>query len=70
MRAFRSEEHLQRWIEAGNPEGETLTLPQQWELAGRWFAGRHLPSWRKRSAEGAEAIFRSVGLSSGFWSMT
>jgi hypothetical protein len=68
MLLFRSEEHLARWLEApGHPRGETLTLGQQWELAKRWFAGRHLPTWQRRSAVEAEEVFRSVGLTGDFW---
>jgi hypothetical protein len=47
-----------------------MTLEQQWELAQRWFAGRHLPSWEPRSKEEAEQVFASVGLTSDFWSLT
>jgi hypothetical protein len=70
MLLFRSEEHLERWLESpAHPRGETMTLQQQWELAKRWFAGRHLREWRKRDAAQAEDVFRSVGLTSNFWSL-
>ena len=68
MLLFRSEEHLERWLlSPAHPRGETLGLDRQWELARRWFAGRHLPGWRKRTAAQAEEVFRSVGLTSDFW---
>ena len=71
MLLFRSEEHLRRWLEdPARPRGESLTLEQQWDLARHWFAGRHLPEWRKRSAAEAEAVFRGVGLTSDFWSLS
>jgi hypothetical protein len=70
MLLFRSEEHLERWIAAGHPRGERLTLHQQWELARLWFAGRHRPEWSKRTASQAEDVFRQVGLSGDFWRLT
>ena len=70
MLLFRSEEHLSEWLAApGHPRGESLSLAQQWELARTWFAGRHLPTWRRRDAAEAEVVFRSVGLTSAFWSL-
>jgi hypothetical protein len=68
MLIFRSEEHLGAWVEKGNPRGETLTSSQQWDLARRWFRGRHLPDWERRTPAEAEEIFASVGLTSDFWS--
>lgn len=67
MLLFRSEEHLGRWLSLGHPAGEKLTLDQQWELALRWFAGRHLPGWQRRTPAEAQRVFASVGLSSDFW---
>ena len=67
MRVFRSEDHVRRWLRAGNPVGETMSLDRQWSLAKQWFAGRDHPSWKKRSPEEAEAVFRRVGLESDFW---
>ena len=71
MLLFRSDEHLEAWLAVGDrPEGERLKLDQQWELAKRWFVGRHLRSWKKRTAAEAEGVFRSVGLTSNFWSLS
>lgn len=67
MLLFRSEEHVERWVARGRPRGATLTLEQQWRLARSWFAGRHLPEWRKRTASDAEEVFRSAGLTGDFW---
>lgn len=69
MRLFRSEEHLDVWIANGNPCGESMSIGQQWDLARLWFCGRHLPSWKKRSPDEAEALFNSLGLISDFWSL-
>jgi len=71
MLVFRSEDHLENWL--SNPErphGERMTVGQQWELAEKWFLGRDRPEWTKRSAEEAERVFRSVGLTSDFWKLT
>jgi hypothetical protein len=70
MLIFRSEDHLERWLAADNPRGETMSLDRQWELARRWFAGRNLRDWRRRTAAEAEALFRNVGLTSDFWSLS
>lgn len=71
MLLFRSEEHLDRWLEdPSRPRGERLTLEQQWDLARSWFAGRHRPEWKKRSADEAESVFRGAGLTSDFWRLT
>ena len=71
MLLFRSEEHLARWLQdPSHPKGGSLSLEQQWELARRWFDGRHRPEWRRRTAEEAEAVFRAVGLTSDFWRLT
>ena len=71
MLAFRSEGHLNLWLEnASHPSGESFSLAQQWDLARTWFAGRHLPGWHKRTAEEAEGVFRDAGLTSDFWKLT
>jgi Alkylmercury lyase len=71
MLAFRSEEHLERWLSSGrNPSGETMSLKRQWQLAQRWFAGRHKPDWKRRDADEVEAVFGSVGLTSDFWKLS
>ena len=68
MLVFRSEEHVDRWIAAGHPQGERMTMQQQWTLAQRWFKGRNRPEWNKRTPKEAEEVLRSVGLMSDFWS--
>ncbi len=71
MLLFRSEEHLERWIESDNrPIGETLTVEQQWKLATRWFAGRDSLGWHKWTSSEAEEVFRSADLTSEFWSLS
>ena len=71
MLLFRSEEHVDVWYRArGIPRGASLTLEQQWELARIWYADRLSPVWRRRTAEEAEAVFASIGLTGDFWRLT
>lgn len=70
MLLFRSEEHLGAWVSADNPAGERMSIDQQWDLARSWFEGRHRPGWRRRTPAEAEAVLRSVGLTSAFWQLT
>jgi hypothetical protein len=71
MLLFRSEEHMAAWYRARRiPTGGTLTLEQQWELARIWYADRMSPGWRRRTADEAEAVFASLGLSGDFWRLT
>jgi len=71
MLLFRSEGHINRWIEAsGNPRGATMTVHQQWELARAWYADRGSPDWRRRSPDQAQAVFERIGLTGDFWRLT
>ncbi len=68
MLLFRSEEGVDAWCAAtGEPRGETVPLAQVWELARAWYGDRLAPDFRGRTAEQAEQIFQSVGLTSTFW---
>ncbi len=68
MLLFRSEVDIDGWCAAtGEPRGETVPLPQVWELAQAWYGDRLSADFRGRTAEQAEAIFRQVGLTSAFW---
>jgi hypothetical protein len=71
MLLFRSEEHVRNWYrERGIPTGATFDLDRQWQLARIWYAERLSPDWRRRTAEEAEAVFESVGLTGDFWRLT
>ncbi len=59
MLLFRSEEHVER---SGKPRGASMTPEQMWRLADTWYHDRDDPSWRRRSAEEAEAVFAEIGL--------
>jgi hypothetical protein len=68
MLAFRSEAHVQRWLEQrGLERGAVFSLEQLWRLAGAWYADRLAPDWRRRTPEEAESLFASLGLTGDFW---
>ncbi len=70
MLAFRSEGHVQAWLErTGEPFGALIDFETMWRLARLWYAGRMDEAWRGRSAEEAEAVFRACGLEGEFWRM-
>ena len=64
MLLFRAEEHVER---AGQPRGAVFTPDQMWRLADIWYHDRADPSWRRKTAEEAEAIFAEIGLTGDFW---
>jgi hypothetical protein len=71
MLLFRSEEHIDRWTETRKaPRGATLSMQQLWGLASVWYHDRLSPSWRRRTAEEAEEVFESLGLTGDFWTLT
>jgi hypothetical protein len=64
MLLFRDEGHVER---SGLQRGATMTTNQMWRLADVWYRDRADPSWRRRSADEAEAVFTSIGLTGDFW---
>ena len=44
-----------------------MTVDQQWQLARRWFTGRDLPGWTRRSPAEAQEVLGQVGLTGEFW---
>jgi hypothetical protein len=70
MLLFRSEEHLERWLDQRDrTHGATMSLAQQRELGTRWYENRLAEDWKKRSPEEAQAILEKVGLSGPFWQL-
>jgi hypothetical protein len=68
---LRSEEHLERWLDAGVREpGENLSAPKLNELARRWWWTRVEPDWRPRPAAQSQAILDDLGLTGEFWRLT
>lgn len=64
MLLFRDEEHIDR---SANTRGATMTPEQLWRLADVWYRDRDDPSWRRRTADEAEAVFAKIGLTGDFW---
>ncbi|HEX9076442.1 MAG TPA: hypothetical protein VF932_11725 [Anaerolineae bacterium] len=71
MLLFRSEEHLQTWLEDWHlPRGAIFSLDQCWRLAQAWYgADRRESQWRRKTAEEAEALFADLGLTASFWKL-
>ena len=66
MNLFRSEEHIDRWINGRRP-GETLTVTRLCDLAHSWWGDRLDSRWRPHTREHNQAILDSVGLTGPFW---
>ena len=71
MLLFRSEEHLQRWLDQrGYQQGAVMSLAQIWGLAQAWYRDRLNADWRRRTPAEAEAVFESLGLTGDFWRLS
>ena len=67
---LRSEEHLDRWLDAsGFPAGATFAVGTLNELAGRWWRSRLEPDWRPRTAAESQRILDELGLTGPFWQL-
>ena len=65
---LRSEEHVQRWLDAkGYEAGATLPATTMNELATRWWGSRLDSDWRPRTVEESQAILDGLGLVGEFW---
>ena len=65
---LRSEEHLERWLDAnGWGPGASMSATTLNELARRWWWTRLEQDWRPRTAEESQAILDEVGLTGDFW---
>ena len=69
MLVFRSEDHIKKWCKDWRfAQGAVMGLGQCWRLAQAWYSpDRRDPAWRRFTAEEAQNIFRSVGLTGEFW---
>ena len=71
MLAFRSEEHVTRWCEQRRSgRGEVFSIEQTWGLGRAWYEDKLSPTWRRRTADEAEGLFASLGLTSDFWRLS
>lgn len=68
MLFFRSEADVLEWKRAREVQtGESFSREQLWTLAKAWYGNRLDVNFHGRSPEQAQAIFREVGFTSGFW---
>jgi hypothetical protein len=66
MNLFRSEEHVERWLEGRSP-GTTIPVSTLARLADAWWSDRLSPGWRPRSRAESQAILDGIGLTGSFW---
>ena len=66
MNLFRSEAHIDRWLNGRRP-GATLSATRLCDLAHAWWGDRLDPDWRPHSRDENQAILLSVGLTDPFW---
>jgi hypothetical protein len=66
MNLFRSEEHIDRWLD-GRAPGVTITVTKLSELAHAWWRDRLAPDWRPHTREQNQAILDRLGLGGEFW---
>ena len=66
MPLFRSEEHVDRWLD-GRAPGATLPVAQLCALAHAWWGDRLAPDWRPHTREENQAILERLGLTGAFW---
>ena len=66
MNLFRSEEHVDRWLEGRRP-GATIPVTTLAALAEAWWSNRLSPDWRPRTRAESQAILDGLGLTGAFW---
>ena len=70
MLIFRSEEHVDRWLEARDlPRGALLTPRVAWLLAKEWYKDKLHAQWRRHTLEETEELFRTLQLNGEFWTL-
>lgn len=71
MLLFRSEEHLDRWLDArGDERGGMMDVATAWRLADAWYRDRMDPGWSRPPIDQIETLFASLGLTGDFWELT
>jgi hypothetical protein len=66
MHLFRSEEHIDRWLD-GRAPGATITVSKLSELAHAWWGDRLVPDWRPHTRDENQGILERLGLTGEFW---
>jgi hypothetical protein len=68
MNLFRSEEHIERWLN-GRAPGATIPVGKLSELAHAWWSDRLAADWRPHTREQNQAILDRLGLTDDFWKL-
>jgi hypothetical protein len=66
MLLFRSEDHVNHWLDGREP-GATIPITKLAELAAAWWDDRLSPGWRPHTREQNQAILDRLGLGGPFW---
>jgi hypothetical protein len=70
MNLFRSEEHLDRWLNQNAYEpGATITAGKLCDLAHAWWSDRLASDWRPHTRDENQAILERLGLTGKFWQL-
>ena len=69
MNLFRSEEHLERWLEDREPGG-TMSAGNLCQLAYAWYGDRLDPDWQPHTVEQNKRILDDLGLTGEFWRLS
>ncbi len=69
MNLFRSEEHIDRWLE-GRPPGVAISVTKLSELAHAWYGDRLSPDWTPHTREQNQATLDGLGLTGPFWRLS
>lgn len=70
MSLFRSEEHLDNWLQRSNrSKGAVANLQTVWRLAKAWYVDPRWAGWRPRTRDESQWLIRSVGLNGDFWEL-
>jgi hypothetical protein len=65
---FSSESEIDVWCNRhGLPRGETIDIAKGIALARAWFGDYLELTWKRKSPDEAQQVFRSLGLNSTFW---
>jgi hypothetical protein len=68
MNLFRSEVHVERWLN-GREAGATISVVKLAELAEAWWSDRLAPDWRPHTRDQNQSILDRLGLTGPFWQL-
>jgi hypothetical protein len=66
MNLFRSEEHIERWLD-GRAPGATIPVGTLAALATAWWGDRLDPGWLPHTRAQNQAVLDELGLTGAFW---